>query len=117
MGEPKSVPAGQYGEEVLKYFKLLDSLKSKIVYAKDVRQVLTYVESGNVQAGLVYTTDAKTSDKIRVAATAPTNSHQPISYPIAVIKNSKNLAAAKAFVQFLSSSQAKTVFQKYGFGT
>lgn len=117
LGEPKSVPAGQYGQQVLKHYKIWDQVESKIVYGKDVRQVLTYVETGNVEAGLVYTTDARTSDKVRVAATAPANSHDAINYPIAVIKDSKNMAPAKAFVQFLSGNQAKTIFKKYGFGT
>ncbi|GBF78730.1 molybdate ABC transporter substrate-binding protein [Aphanothece sacrum] len=117
LGEPKSVPAGQYGEQVLKHYKLWESIKSKIVYGKDVRQVLTYVETGDVEAGLVYSTDASNSNKVRVAATAPTNSHDPITYPIAVIKDSKNMGAAKAFVQFLSGNQAKAIFKKYGFGT
>jgi molybdate transport system substrate-binding protein len=117
LGENKSVPAGQYGEEVLKFYKILDSIKSKIVYGKDVRQVLTYVETGNVNAGLVYVTDAKTSDKVRVVATAPENSPSPIVYPIAILKDSKNPEAAKAFTQFLVGQTAQAIFKKHGFGT
>ena len=115
MGEPNSVPAGQYGEEVLKFYKILDQVKSKIIYGKDVRQVLTYVETGNVNAGMVYLTDAKTSSQVRIAATAPKNSHSPIVYPLAILKDSKNPDAAKAFSQFLLSSPSKTIFKKYGF--
>jgi molybdate transport system substrate-binding protein len=117
LGEPKSVPAGKYAEEVLKFYKVLDQIKSKIVYAKDVRQVLTYVETENVNAGLVYITDAKTSQKVRIAAIAPKESHSPIVYPLAILKESKNPAAAKAFDQFLKHNQSKTIFKKYGFGT
>jgi molybdate transport system substrate-binding protein len=117
LGEPKSVPAGKYGEEVLKFYKILDKINSKIVYAKDVRQVLTYVETENVNAGLVYITDAKPSEKVRIAAIAPKESHSPIVYPIAILKDSKNLDTAKAFDQFLKSNQSKTIFKKYGFGT
>lgn len=117
LGEPKSVPAGQYGEEVLKYYKILNQVKSKIIYGKDVRQILTYIETGNVNAGLVYVTDAKTSQQVRIAATAPPNSHAPIVYPIAILKDSKNPNTAKAFEQFLLSNQSKNVFNKYGFGT
>lgn len=117
LGEPKSVPAGKYSEEVLKYYKILDQVKSKIIYGKDVRQVLTYVETGNVNAGLVYATDAKTSTKVRIVATAPQQSHSPIVYPIAILKDSKNQNTAKAFDKFLISNQAKNVFKKYGFGT
>lgn len=115
IGDPQSVPAGQYGQEVLTSLKLFDPIKPKIVFAKDVRQVLSYVETGNVDAGLVYVTDAKTSDKVKVVATASEDSHSPIIYPVGVLKGSKNPEAAKEFVQFLSSEQAKAVFEKYGF--
>jgi molybdate transport system substrate-binding protein len=116
IGEPRSVPAGQYAQELLTNLKLFDSLKSKLVYGNNVRQVLTYVETGNVGAGIVYTTDAKESNSVRVGATAPSNLHSPIVYPVAALKDSRNVAAARNFVQFLSSSQARAVFQKYGFG-
>lgn len=115
LGEPKSVPAGQYGEEVLKFYKILDQVKSKIIYGKDVRQVLTYVETENVNAGMVYLTDAKTSSQVRIATTAPKDSHSPIVYPLAVLKDSKNPNVAKTFSQFLLSSSGKTIFKKYGF--
>ncbi|MBD2728208.1 molybdate ABC transporter substrate-binding protein [Nostoc sp. FACHB-892] len=115
IGEPRSVPAGQYGEQVLKNLKLYDQVKSKLVFANNVRQVLAAVESGNAQAGIVYATDAKISNKVKVVITADKKFHSPIIYPVAVIKGSKNIPAAKEFVQFLSSSQAKTVLRKYGF--
>lgn len=115
IGEPRSVPVGQYAEEVFKSLGILDQIRSKLVLGNNVRQVLTFVESGNVDAGIVYTTDAKTSTRIKVVATAPENSHSPIIYPLAVIKSSKNPTVAKAFVEFLGSSQAKAVFSKYGF--
>ncbi|HEY9649786.1 MAG TPA: molybdate ABC transporter substrate-binding protein [Coleofasciculaceae cyanobacterium] len=115
IGDPQSVPAGQYGKEVLSSLKLFDPVKTKLVFAKDVRQVLSYVETGNTSAGLVYGTDAKISDKVRVVATAPEDSHSPIIYPVAVLKRSKNPEAAKEFVQFLSSEPAKGVFEQYGF--
>ncbi len=117
LGEPKSVPAGKYGEEVLKYYKILDQVKSKIIYGKDVRQILTYVETENVNAGLVYITDAKTSEKVRIAMTAPQDSHSKIVYPIAILKDSKNPDIAKTFEDFLLSNTSKTIFEKYGFGT
>ncbi|HAG81909.1 MAG TPA: molybdate ABC transporter substrate-binding protein [Cyanobacteria bacterium UBA12227] len=115
LGNPDSVPAGQYGKEVLTSLKLLKSLESKFIFAKDVRQVLSYVETGNVEAGIVYATDAKASDKVKVVATAPTDSHSPIMYPVAILKDSKNPDAAKEFIEFLSSQSAKGVFEKYGF--
>jgi len=115
IGNPESVPAGQYGQEVLTSLKLFDSLKRKLVLAKDVRQVLSYVETGNVDAGLVYASDLQTSDRIRIAATAPAGSHSPIIYPAAVLRDSKNADAAREFAQFLSGDQAKATFERYGF--
>jgi molybdate transport system substrate-binding protein len=115
LGEPTTVPAGQYAKEVLTNLGIYDAVKSKSILAKDVRQVLTYVETGNVDAGLVYATDAQSSSKVKVVATAPEKSHSPVIYPVATIKSSKNSAAARAFTAFLSGPQARAVFQKYGF--
>jgi molybdate transport system substrate-binding protein len=115
VGEPQTVPAGKYAQEVLTHLGIYDQLKPKLVLAKDVRQVLTYVETGNADAGIVYATDAKISKKVTVVATAPEDSHSKVVYPAAVIKNSKNPARAKAFLEFLASKKARTVFQKYGF--
>ena len=98
MGDPASVPAGQYGLETLNALHLYDKIKSKIVLGKDVRQVLTYVETGNVDAGLVYATDARISAKVRVVAVAPEPSHHPIVYPVAIVAGSRNQQAARDFV-------------------
>lgn len=115
IGEPKSVPVGQYAEEVLKKLGILEQIRSKFVLGNNVRQVLAAVESGNADAGIVYTTDAKTSKQVKAVATAAENLHSPIVYPIAVLKSSKNISAAKEYVQFLSGSQVRKVFEKYGF--
>lgn len=115
IGEPESVPAGKYAKEVLSNAGIFEQLKPKTVFAKNVRQVLTYVETGNVDAGIVYATDANTSDKVKIATVAPADFHSPVVYPIAVIKDSQNLSAAKEFVEFLSSKPAIEVFEKYGF--
>ena len=115
LGEPATVPAGQYAKEVLTKLGIYDTVNSKAVLAKDVRQVLTYVETGNVDAGIVYSTDALSSSKVKVVAQAPASSHAPVVYPVAVIKGSKNPAAAKEFADFLSSPAARSVFEKYGF--
>lgn len=116
VGEPRSVPAGQYAEEVFKNLGISQQVKSKLVLGNNVRQVLSFVESGNADAGIVYATDAKISPQVKQVATAPANSHSPIIYPVAVLKSSKNAAAARDYVQFLSSNRAGAVFQKYGFG-
>lgn len=115
LGEPKAVPVGQYSEEIFTSMKCLNAVKAKAVYGSDVRQVLTWVESGNVDCGIVYATDAATSKKINVVAEAPAGSHKPVVYPVAVLKSSKHAAAAKAFLDFLSTDQAKMLFVKYGF--
>ncbi|MGK7956706.1 MAG: molybdate ABC transporter substrate-binding protein [Crocosphaera sp.] len=115
LGDPDSVPAGQYGKEVLTSLKSYDKLTPKLVYGKDVRQVLFYVEMGNVDAGIVYETDAKKSDKVTVTATALQETHSPIVYPIAVVKETKNPELAKKFVDFLLQEKAQAIFEAYGF--
>ena len=115
LGEFKTVPAGQYAEETFTNMNILDTIKAKAVYGKDVKEVLNWVETGNVDAGVVYLSDAKTSQKVKQVAVAPEESHKPIVYPASVIKSSKHKAEAKAFLDFLSSEKAKSVFEKYGF--
>jgi molybdate transport system substrate-binding protein len=116
VGEPKSVPVGEYTEELFKTLGIMDRLKPKLVLSNSVRSVLAAVESGNMDAGIVYATDAKISGKVRAIATAPENLHSPIVYPIAVLKNSKHLESAKTYVQFLSSPSAQRIFKDAGFG-
>jgi len=101
--------------ETLKNMQLWESLESKVVYTKDVRQVLTYSETENVDAGIVYKTDALVSDKVKVVATADDQTHTPIIYPVGVIKNSKHVQEAEDFYHFLQSDDAMNVFKKYGF--
>jgi molybdate transport system substrate-binding protein len=115
LGETSTVPAGMYARQTLEHLGLFAALEKKVVYAKDVRAVLTYVETGNADAGLVYQTDANTSTKVRVVAAAPADSHDPILYPAAVLRDSKNKPAAHAFLEFLQGPDARAVFQKYGF--
>lgn len=117
LGEPSSVPAGKYAEEVLANFGVLDQINdmNKPVYAKDVKEVLTWVESGNIDAGIVYGSDAVASDKVKVVATAEEGTHSPVEYPAAVIAESKNQEEANKFLDFLCSNKAKEVFEKYGF--
>ncbi|WP_071190462.1 molybdate ABC transporter substrate-binding protein [Trichormus sp. NMC-1] len=115
IGEPRSVPAGQYAQQVLEKLKIWNQVKQKLVFANNVRQVLASVESGNADAGLVYKTDAKISNKVKVVVAADEKYHSPIIYPLAVVKRSKNVNAAKEFAQFLFSDEAKIVLKKYGF--
>jgi|WetSurMetagenome_2_1015567.scaffolds.fasta_scaffold33265_3 molybdate transport system substrate-binding protein len=117
IGEPESVPAGTYAKETLTTLGTWNALSAanKFVFAKDVRQVLTYVEQGEVQAGIVYSTDAAISNKVTVVCNAPDGSHKPVIYPVAIIKTTQNAAGAKAFYAFLCSKDARAVFAKYGF--
>jgi molybdate transport system substrate-binding protein len=115
IGEPTVVPAGQYAQEVLKKLGIWDKINDKLVLAKDVRTVLTYVETGNVEAGIVYKTDAASSTKVKIAATAPEGSHAPIIYPAALLAASKQQEAAKDFLAYLTGPEGKPVLEKYGF--
>lgn len=115
IGEPNSVPAGAYAKEVLSSLGLYQQLSPKLVFAKDVRQALAYVESGNVSAGLVYATDAALSSRVQAIATAPPESHRPIVYPIAVTQNSRQPDAARAFIDFLTRDTIRSTFDRYGF--
>ena len=117
LGDPGSVPAGDYGRQVLEALHVWTAVQSKLVLAKDVRQVLSYVETGNADAGIVYATDARESNKVRVAAVAPAETHAPVIYPIAVIKDSRNPSAARAFLTFLAGPSASEVFRRDGFTT
>jgi molybdate transport system substrate-binding protein len=116
MGNPKTVPAGRYAEEVLSFYKIVPYIKDKRIYAENVRQILDYVARGEVDAGIVYATDAQMRDKdVIMAATAPDESHQPVSYPVAVVKGTRAEASAKKFVEMLRSEKAKQILIKYGF--
>ena len=115
IGDPKSVPAGQYAEQVFKNLGLVEAISSKLVLAKDVREVLFWVETGNVDAGIVYSTDTLISNKVVVSAIAPENSHEKIVYPVGVVKDSAHPKEAKAFENFLFTDEAIEIFEKYGF--
>ncbi len=115
LGEPKSVPAGKYAQEVLNFFKIADKVNSKAVYGKDVHQILNYVATGNVDAGIVYRTDAQIADHVQIVAIAPESSHAPVIYPMSVIKDSGNPEAATKLMEFLTTPEAQTVFEEHGF--
>lgn len=115
LGEPAAVPVGQYAEEIFKSLSILPEVKAKANYGSDVRQVLAWVASGDVDCGVVYATDAATSGAVKIVAAAPAGSHRPVVYPAAVLKNSANNAAAQDFLDFLSGPKARAVFEKYGF--
>lgn len=115
LGDPASVPAGQYAQQVFTTLKSWDTVKAKANLGTDVRQVLTWVESGNVDCGVVYATDAATSDKVKVVCEAPAGSCDKVIYPVSVLKDSKSVDASKSFITFLKSDKAAAIFKKYGF--
>ena len=117
LGEPGSVPAGDYGRQVLESLGLWNALQGKLALGKDVRQVVTYVETGNADAGIVYATDVRQSHTVRIAAVAPESSHAPVTYPVAVLRDSRNPSAARAFVAFLEGPDAGVAFRRLGFTT
>ena len=116
VGEPKSVPAGMYADEVFVKLGIKDAVSSKLVFAKDVKEVLAWSTSGNAEVGFVYKSDALSSKDVKIIETIAEDKHSPITYPIGVIKASKNPDVAKAFEDFLFTDTCKTIFKKYGYG-
>jgi len=116
IGQPKTVPVGQYSEESLRALGLWDRLQPKLVFAENVRQVLEYVARGEVEAGFVYTTDAATrAQGVKEAFRPPEDSYRPVIYPGAVIAASKQATLARAFLDLLSGPQGQTVLGRFGF--
>ena len=116
IGNPKTVPAGRYAEEVLRHFNLWDILRDKLIFAENVRQVLDYVVRGEVDAGMVYSTDALVRAKeVKIVSEAPIESHQPIIYPIAIVKGSKKEGLAKEFIDVVTSREGEKILERYGF--
>jgi molybdate transport system substrate-binding protein len=115
IGDPKSVPAGAYAQATFDQLGITAQVTPKYVMGADVRSVLSYVESGNVDAGIVYSTDALVSIKVKVVASAPAEINAKIVYPVAVVAAGKAADAAKNYEDYLFSTEAKAVFEKYGF--
>lgn len=116
IGDPGFVPAGQYASDSLKKLGLWDRLAPKMVYGEDVRQVLEYVARGEVDAGIVFVTDAAIlPDKVEIVAKAPKDSHKPIVYPAAILTGGANHDLAGKFIAFISGPEGRRVFGKYGF--
>ena len=116
IGNPKTVPAGQYAEQALKSMALWDFLKSRLIPAENVRQVLDYVARDEVDAGIVYASDVPVSrGKTVIAAEAPEGSHDPILYPIAVVKGAESPAEAADFIDLVLGDSGQAILKKYGF--
>ncbi|MEL6778169.1 MAG: molybdate ABC transporter substrate-binding protein [Cyanobacteria bacterium J06597_16] len=115
VGAFRSVPAGQYAEQSLNKLGLLTSLQSKFVFGNNVRNVLSAVESGNAELGMVYATDAALSDQVKVLLTIDPSTHSPITYPIAIVQTTTHLKAAQTFIDFLTRKAAQQTFEAFGF--
>jgi len=115
MGEPGTVPAGQYAIETLKSIGIWEAVKDKAVQAKDVRTVIAHVETENVDAGIAFSTVATLSDKVKVVAVASDEWHMPVMFPAVIMANSKHPQETGAFLTYLCSEQSAAVFKKYGF--
>ncbi len=116
IGDPESVPAGQYAKEVFTNLGIWDAAESKLSLGKDVTEVLNQVAQGSADCGVVYSTDAKSNDGVKVICEAPSGSlNTSVIYPVAELKNTTNPDAANAFLDFLQTKEAKDVFVEYGF--
>jgi len=115
LADPKAVPAGVYAREYLTKLGLWKQLESRVVPAENVRAALAAVESGNVEAGIVYKTDAGISKAVRIAYEVPAKDGPRISYPAAVVKSSERPDAAGKFIAYLQSEPAKKIFREFGF--
>lgn len=114
VGDPDHVPVGIYAQEALENlgaWKVVDPLLAR---TNNVRSGMALVERGEAPLGIVYGSDAVASDKVKVVAIFPADSHKPVEYPVAILKESKN-ADAKGFYDYLQTPQAKDIFKRYGF--
>lgn len=110
------VPVGQYSEEILTTLGIWDKLQTKISFCGNVKEVLSQVSMGSVDCGIVYATDAATTDKVKVVATASADMMKtPVVYPATVLKETKNSEASQAFLNFLLTDDARAAFIKAGF--
>ena len=116
IGDPESVPAGQYGKEALENLNLWGEEENKLSLGTNVTEVLNWVAEGSADAGIVYATDAASrADKVTVVAEAPEGSVSKVIYPVAALKEAPNKEAADAFMEFLQTADALAVFEKAGF--
>jgi len=115
IGNPDLVPAGSYGKEALEKSGLYNQIKDKLVLTKDVRQVLTYVETGNVEAGIVYVSDKQSSKKVKYSFEIEDTLHGQITYPIAIIKDTKHKNQVLELYEYLQKEEAKKIFKANGF--
>jgi molybdate transport system substrate-binding protein len=115
LADPKAVPAGVYAKAWLKKLQLWEAIEPKVVPTENVRAALAAVASGNVEAGVVYKTDAAISKRVKIAYEVPRADGPDIRYPVAIVKGSQQPDAARAFLKYLDSDEAAKVFKQFGF--
>ena len=115
LANPDLAPAGAYAEEALRSAGVWDGLQGKLLLGKDVRAAMTYVEVGNADAGIVYRTDALSSDTLRVAHPVDPALHSTVVYPAVAVKGSSSPGETSEYLEFLSSEEAMAVFRRFGF--
>lgn len=115
IGEIKTVPAGQYAKESLDKIGIYKDIEDKLVFARSVTNVKTYVENGEADLGFVYKTDALDLKNSSIAYEIPNDYHKPIEYELCLLKNSKNNKEAREFINYLKSEKSKKIFSDYGF--
>lgn len=113
MGDPTHVPAGRYGRQALQRLGWWSGVESRVISAQDVRAALRLVEIGEADAGIVYSTDARKSDKVRILAEFPEECHDPVRYPVALTRSAS--AGTHAFLSFLRSPESIAIFERAGF--
>lgn len=115
MGDPKAVPVGVYARQRLEKLGVWERVRPKVVAVENARAALAAVESGNVDAGIVYRTDARMSKKVKVAIEVAETEGLPIVYPMAVLKAAKDVVAARRFLDHIDSVASRGMFEKAGF--
>lgn len=115
IGDPEVAPVGRYAKGALEEASLWDDVSEKLIYAETVKQVLVYVENGEVDAGFVYMTDAMNSDMDEIEVVAEIPLTTSISYPIAIVSSSAEKQASQEFIDYVLSDEGKDIFEKYGF--
>lgn len=115
VADPELAPAGHYAREALESLGLWADLQPKLVFGADVRATLAYLESGNVDAAIVYASDARAGNKLRALDIVPADSYSGVAYPAVVIRGSGNRKAAVTFLEFLRSESAREIFRRLGF--
>jgi molybdate transport system substrate-binding protein len=114
-GDPSNVPAGKYAQAALTWMGQWNSLSPRLARADNVRSALLLVERGEAPLGIVYATDAATSQGVRIIATFPAESHPPVTYPFALARRAANNPEAKAFLAFASGTDAEPTYRRFGF--